>query len=373
MSLPKQKRFLLVSIKPREISEDTLLIQLEELQRLVESYGGIVAGVAVQSREIHDKGRYIGSGKMTEVAGRVKNKAIDVVVLNGIIKPGHLFEIAQELRRHDQDILVWDRVDLILQIFGQHAKTAEARLQIELASMRHMGPRIYGMGTELSRQGGGIGGRGIGETNTELMQRHWQTMMKRAQQKLAKLSQARERQMLRRKRVGLPTISLVGYTNAGKTSLFNALTFKKKLAQDLLFATLDAATAKVYLPQLNQSVLVSDTIGFIDNLPTELIEAFKSTLMEALNADVLIKVVDASDPNLDLHLTVVDKTLADLGLASRPTIIAFNKIDAFPEALVQDLVEKYANLNPCFISSKTGNGIQELKTAIGQSLHPHPI
>lgn len=368
MSQAKPKRFLLVSIKPREISQDDLLVQLEEVQRLVESYGGSVAGLVVQSREVHDKGLYIGSGKIAEVAGKVKSEGIDVVVLNGIIKPGHLFEIAQELRKHDKEVLVWDRVDLILQIFGQHAQTAEARLQIELASMRHMGPRIYGMGSELSRQGGGIGGRGIGETNTELMQRHWQTMMKRAQQKLEKLSNARERQMLRRKRVGLPTVSLVGYTNAGKTSLFNALTSKNKLAQDLLFATLDAATGKVYLPEVQQSILVSDTIGFIDNLPAELIEAFKSTLMEAINADLLIKVVDASDPNLKRHLEVVDKTLADLGLSDRPTLVAFNKIDAFPEALIQDLVEDYANLEPYFVSVKTGDGIAELKQAIGLAL-----
>lgn len=368
MSKSNQKRFLLVSIKPRDVSEDNLLVQLEELQRLVESYGGEVAGVAVQPREIHDKGMYIGSGKIAEVAHRVISENIDVVVLNGIIKPGHLFEIAQKLRKHDKEVVVWDRVDLILQIFGQHAQTAEARLQIELASMRHMGPRIYGMGTELSRQGGGIGGRGVGETNTELMQRHWQTMMKRVQQKLEKLSDARHRQMQRRKRMGLPTVSLVGYTNAGKTSLFNALTTKNKLAQDLLFATLDAATGKMYLPELEKSVLISDTIGFIDNLPAELIEAFRSTLLEAINADLLIKVVDASDPNLELHLDVVDKTLADLGLADRPALVAFNKIDAFPEALIQDLVSEYTTIDPHFISVKTGDGLAELKQAISLTL-----
>jgi GTPase len=363
-----RKRFLLVSIQPRDVSDEQLYTQMEELQRLVESYGSEVAGVTVQPREVHDKGLYIGTGKINEVAEKVKVEHIDVVVLNGIIKPGHLFEISQELRRQAGDVLVWDRVDLILQIFGQHAQTAEARLQIELASMRHMGPRIYGMGTELSRQGGGIGGRGIGETNTELMQRHWQSMMNRVQAKLEKLSNARERQMQRRKRMGLPTVSLVGYTNAGKTSLFNALTNKQKFAHDLLFATLDAATGKIYIPSAEKSVLISDTIGFIDNLPAELIEAFKSTLMEAINADLLVKVVDAADPNLDLHLRVVDKVLEDLGLSDRPMLYVFNKIDAFPEHLIQDLVAKYDHLQPSFISVKNGNGLDELKDAVGKQL-----
>lgn len=368
MSKSHIQQFLLVSIQPKNVSDEQLFTEMEELQHLVQSYGGEVAGVAVQSREVHDKGLYIGSGKITEIGQRLIEEKIDVVVLNGIIKPGHLFEISQSLRKFSDEVKVWDRVDLILQIFGQHAKTAEARLQIELASMRHMGPRIYGMGSELSRQGGGIGGRGIGETNTELMQRHWQTMMKRAQQKLEKLTKARQRQLDRRKRLGLATISLVGYTNAGKTSLFNALTRKNKFAHNLLFATLDAATAKVYLPDIQREVLVSDTIGFIHNLPTELIEAFKSTLMEAINADLLVKVFDITDPNLSLHINVVDAVLKELDLEHRPSLVVFNKIDACPEPLIQELIEQYSHHDPIYISTTTGSGIPELKQEIAHML-----
>lgn len=367
-----KKRFLLASIQPKTLTDDNLYAQLEELQRLVESFGSEVVGVAVQPREIHTKGLYLGSGKVEQIAARVADEHIDVVVLNDIVKPGHLFDILQVLRRHSSEVLLWDRVDLILQIFGRHAKTAEARLQIELASMRHMGPRIYGMGTELSRQGGGIGGRGVGETNTELMHRHWQTMMKRAQQKLDKLTDSRERQMERRKRAGLPTVSLVGYTNAGKTSLFNLLTKKHKYAHDQLFATLDAATGRVFIPGINKEVLASDTIGFINNLPTELIEAFKSTLMEAINADVLVQVIDASDPNHHAQMSVVAKVLADLGLANRPMIYAFNKIDRMSESEVGNLARKYRQLQPHFISVYEQEGLGRLKSSISASVQHMP-
>ena len=158
---------------------------------------------------------------MYEAKELISRERIDIVVLNGLIKPGQLYEMKMFFMKAKRSIEIWDRVDLILQIFSKHADTAESRLQIELAAMRHMGPRIYGMGMELSRQTGGIGARGIGETNTERMKRHWREQMKQTRDKLEKLARDRERQLERRKRVGLSTVSLVGYTNAGKTSLFN--------------------------------------------------------------------------------------------------------------------------------------------------------
>src|SRR4051812_46069207 len=193
-----QQRFLLATIQPRGVSDIQAFGPLRELWSLVESLGGTVVDVEIQKREVHDKGMYLGAGKMSDISQRLEVDEIDVVVLNDIVKPGHLYEMKTAWQKQKPEIDVWDRVDLILQIFSQHAHTAEAKLQIELAQMRHMGPRIYGMGVEMSRQGGGIGGRGIGETNTERMKRHWSAQMKKAEEKLTKMSGDRERQMQRR-------------------------------------------------------------------------------------------------------------------------------------------------------------------------------
>jgi GTP-binding protein HflX len=360
-------RFLLVTIQPRLVSEEDMYQDLLELQQLVTAFGGHVADVVVQRREVHDKGMYLGRGKIDEVAQRLKADRIDVVVLNAIVKPGQLYEMKTRFLQELPEIEVWDRVDLILQIFSQHANTAEARLQIELAAMRHMGPRIYGMGMEMSRQTGGIGGRGIGETNTELMKRHWQRQMKAIETKLEKLASARMQQLDRRRKLGYATVSLIGYTNAGKTSLFNRLVGKKKLTSDALFVTLDSSVGRLFLPQSGREVLLADTIGFIQNLPAELIESFRSTLMEALHADLLIQVVDAADPEMDRKMEAVNQVLQDLNLTDCPRIVALNKLDI--EGVDQQAVlNRYHTWQPLVISAATGEGIPALIDYLDQQL-----
>lgn len=349
------KRFLLISIIPGDLTTSDTLKDLRELKSLIEAYGGIVTELITQRREVHDKGSYIGSGKINEALSVIKLKKIDVVVLNGVIKPGHLYDMKNIFLKSNRNIEVWDRIDLILQIFAKHANTKEAKLQIELAAMRHMGPRIYGMGMELSRQTGGIGTRGIGETNTELMKRHWHTRMKIAQDKLDKLASARIKQQNNRIRKGVITVSLVGYTNAGKTSLFNLLTRKNKRVEDALFVTLDSVTGNVYLPNLKKEILLSDTIGFIKNLPVGLIDAFKSTLIESIYSDLLLHVIDINDEDFPAKIKVVDNLLKDLKIDNKRKIYVFNKIDG-NKNLIRKTRDLMNTVPVCFVSAKTGFG-----------------
>jgi GTPase len=367
----QNKRFLLASIIPHNVSQDDIFQELQELKYLVESYKGVVIDVLIQKREVHDKGQYIGAGKIAEAAKIIKEKQIDVVVLNAVVIPGHIHDIKALLREANPSIEVWDRVDLILEIFSLHAKTAESRLQIELAGMRHMGPRIYGMGMVLSRQAGGIGGRGIGETNTERMKRHWRDQVKITEGKLQKLATEREKQLRRREKNGVMTVSIVGYTNAGKTTLFNLLTGKKKYAKNELFATLDSATGRTYLPGLKQEILISDTIGFIQNLPAHLIDAFKSTLMEAIHSDVLLHVIDSGDPYMQKKIAVVEQILREVGIDKKPIIYVFSKIDTIEKRSIAILREQYAAFTPQFISLKETRGVTELIHEIEYRLHSY--
>ncbi len=364
----KPKNFLLVSIIPRDVSDEETFKDLKELKALVEALGGKVADFVVQRRETHDKGMYIGRGKVREIAQLIKEKNIDVIILNAIVKPTHIFEMTNILSITKPEIMVWDRVDLILEIFSQHAHTAEAKLQIELAAMRHMGPRIFGMGHVLSRQAGGIGTLGIGETNTELMKRHWQTQMKKVQDKLKKLSLDRERQLARRKKVGFQTVSIIGYTNAGKSSLFNLLTGKKNIVENALFVTLDSSVGKVTLPRSKKQILLSDTIGFIKNLPLDLINAFKSTLMESLHADLLVHVIDVSDDDMQRKIESVEVVLSNLDLRNKKRVYIFNKAETIDELDKTFVENQYADFYPQFISVKEKIGTENILEIIENCL-----
>ncbi len=357
-------RFLIASIIPRQLSKQEAFHDIKELRDLVDSYEGKVVDYVIQHREVHDKGLYLGSGKISEIATLVKEKSINVVILNAIVKPGHIFDIKETLKKANPKIEVWDRVDLILHIFSRHANTTESRLQIELAAMRHMGPRIYGLGYVLSRQGGSIGTRGIGETNTELMKRHWRSQMKKIEEKLKKQAHTREHQLERRKRVGIHTISIVGYTNAGKTSLFNLLTNKKHFVKNALFATLDSHVGRLVMSNQAQEVIISDTIGFIHNLPAKLIDAFRSTLMESVYADLLIQVVDATDPDLSRKMLTVSEILKELKLTGKHQLLVFNKTDMLNKNDVQKLKKEFADYHPLFISVKDKKGIEILRHSI---------
>lgn len=353
-------------INPRQDREQSIL-DGEELESLIDTLGAVVVDRIIQKLEKPDLRTYVGRGKVQEIIEKLKEIKVDVVVLNSMAKPGQIHNLKKELQKEFPQIEVWDRVDLILQIFDKHATSSEAKLQIELARMRYMGPRIYGMGMVMSRQGGGIGTVGVGETNTELMKRHWRQEMKNVQEQLEKMTIEREKQIERRKEQGFKTVSIVGYTNAGKTSLFNLLAKKSNLAENALFATLDSAVGKLYLPDAKTEVLITDTIGFIRNLPPRLIDAFKSTLIESIHADVVLHVIDGSDPDMDSKIEVVSKILSELGRDEGQLIYVFNKTDK-EEANIDNIIDKYSFYSPVFISVKKNEGIEELKKEISRLL-----
>lgn len=369
--MQQPQRFVLVHLVPQGVTPEEADKSLEELKSLVSTYGGATIVKILQKRDNPDNDTFIGKGKAAELAEIAKAEKIDTVVLNGMVKQGQIFNLMRLITENREDINVWDRVDLILNIFSKHAHTAEAKLQIELARMHHMGPRMYGLGgNELSRQGGGIGTRGIGETNIELMKRHWRDQIKQTTDKLKKLSLEREKQIAHRRDIGLKTVSIVGYTNAGKTSLFNLLSKKKKLVEDALFATLDSAVGEMYLPSLQSTILISDTIGFIQNLPPKLVDAFKSTLMESIHADILLHVIDVADPERDQKIAAVEQILSDLQVQSKKKVFVFNKLDLVenPDEVMQELSQKYAEHDPVFISVHNKQGIDSIATKVAQSI-----
>ncbi|OGG26860.1 GTPase HflX [Candidatus Gottesmanbacteria bacterium RIFCSPLOWO2_01_FULL_39_12b] len=364
INLSQNNRFMLIGLAPYNQDKEKTLADFEELELLVHTFEGRVYAATVQNASRFDNATFIGKGKAQEVAETILKEKIDIAVINATVKPGQLYTLKKIFERSNPDISVWDRVDLILKIFSKHAQTSEAKLQIRLSHLHHMGPKIYGIGMELSQQGGGIGTRGMGETNTEIMRRHFRDEIRNIHKELKKLSQNRSQQMSQRKRNGLPTISIVGYTNSGKTTLFNTLGKKSNLVKDELFATLDSSVCKFYLPSIGNEVFLSDTIGFIKNLPTELIDSFKSTLMETVNADLLLHVIDVSDPWVNDKIIAVEKILRDLKIETKTRIYVFNKIDAVKDLNKEELVAQYASFHPQFISAKFQQGLNELKVEI---------
>ncbi len=339
----KLKAILIDVITP-EISKEEAMKRLTELENLVNTYGGIVVVKAIQKRGIPDYETYIGKGKVQEIFQLAQEKEAQILVINNILKPKQIFNLDEELRK--ANMKTWDRIDLILKIFDKHAKTTEAKLQIELASIRHMGPRIYGMGIELSQQTGAVGLRsGQGETNIELMKRHLKKQELNIIEKLKHYELISQGHRERRKRQNFKTVAIVGYTNAGKSSLLNALTGKDVYIADELFATLDTRVGKLYIqPEQKpaeqykyvpgKEVMISDTIGFIQNLPPELIQAFKSTLAETIESDLILHIIDINDPDLHQKTEVVEEILDQLGLHDKPKLYVFNKVDLLAHRIV---------------------------------------
>ena len=360
-------RVMLIGLSDPLRPKEEMISDFEEVESLVSTYGGKVYAALVQNKTRGNLSTFIGEGKVAEATAEIKEKDIDIVVINSAIKPGQLNTLTLAFQNANEKILVWDRVSLILEIFSKHARTSEAKLQIRFAQMNQMGPRIYGMGMELSDQGGGIGTRGIGETNTELMLRHWKTEKAKIQKELSALTERRKDQIHHRKRNGMPTISLVGYTNAGKTSLFNRLTGLDDLVQNALFATLDSTVNKFWIKELSDEVYISDTIGFIKNLPPSLIDAFRSTLMEAIYADLIVHVIDASDPRMEDKIKTVEEILTELKIEKGNVMYVFNKSDV-AQVDREKIKEEYKDNYPQFISAKEGLGIRELVAAFAAKL-----
>jgi GTPase len=345
--------------------------RMKELESLVQTYGWVVILKKYQKKDQPDYDTYIGKGKFEEIVEDMKASGANLLIIGNILKPSQIYRINEYLRpikAHARD-----RVDLILKIFDKHAEGTEARMQIELASIKHMGPRIYGMGMELSRQWGGSKlARGIGETNTERMKRHLKEKVLKIEKNLKEYERMRMLHRESRKRKALPTVGLVGYTNVGKTSLLNLLTNKQAHAEDKLFATLGTHVGKLYMMTdsvmgIGKEVLFNDTIWFIRDLPPKLIKAFSSTLEDSIESDILLHVIDASDSFMEEKIQVVNKILHSIG-ANQKQIMVFNKIDKIPTDQVSKLQEQYKNESTARISVHEQLGIEALKDIIIQQL-----
>ena len=346
-------------------TDDRYALQIEkslcELERLLETAGGVCLARMIQNKDKPDPRTLIGSGKVLELKELCENNGIELVVFDEELSPSQIRNLEDDLGK---DIRVLDRSMLILDIFALHAATKEGKLQVELAQLKYTAPRLTGHGTELSRLGGGIGTRGPGESKLETDRRHMRRRITALEAELEELESNRRTMRAARDRSGLSKIAIVGYTNAGKSTLLNALTNAGILAEDKLFATLDPTTRKYELPN-GESILLTDTVGFIRKLPHHLIHAFKSTLDEAVYADALIIVIDASDPEHPEQVKVTEELLEELGAAGKPTLYVFNKCDlgveAFSMATVGSLSE---NTQTVAVSAKTGEGLDDLLNAL---------
>lgn len=334
---------------------------LDELAELVHSAGGIVVGLLVQPLERPRAAYYIGKGKAEEVKELVWELSADIVVFDDELTPAQ----ARNLEKLT-GVRVIDRTQLILDIFAQRARTKEGKLQVELAQLTYLLPRLVGAGAELSRLGGGIGTRGPGETQLEVDRRRIRRRIADIRRELAEVRRTRAVQRQGRRRAGLPLIALVGYTNAGKSTLMNALTDADVHAQDLLFATLDPTIRKVELAG-GREALLADTVGFIRKLPHQLVAAFRATLEEVEDADVLLHVVDASRPDVDQQIAAVEAVLDELDVLDKPMVTAFNKLDsaARPRAVLE---RAQSTPRGVAVSALTGDGLDELRSMLAEAL-----
>ena len=359
-------RAILVDIIPPDMTSEDSLARLNELENLLVTYGGFVIVRKIQKKQVPDYNTYIGKGKVDELLEDSKNLQAEFLIINNLLKPQQLYNLEALFRKHD--VQVWDKIDLILKIFAKHATTKEAKLQIELASLKHLGPRIFKMGQDLMRQGGGIGTRGQGETNIEVMKRHIASREKKIKEDLKKIAKNQEGQRNKRQSQGFKTVAIVGYTNAGKSKLLQSLTGKNVKVKDELFATLDSRIGKAFLPDVSQSVLVTDTIGFIRDLPPELIEAFDSTLAETVHSDLLLHVIDCSDFETEWKIRVVDEVLQKLGCSEKQIIHVFNKADLLSGKGREEVFLKFSHLHPVLISAEHKTNLEAVKKKIGEKI-----
>ncbi|MBU0727838.1 GTPase HflX [Patescibacteria group bacterium] len=364
-------KVILVDIIPPETTPEESLARLNELESLLVTYGGFVIIRKIQKRQLPDYQTYIGKGKVQEILDEAIEEKANFVIINNILKPQQLYNLERVFEKNE--IQVWDRIDLILKIFAKHATTKEAKLQIELASLRHLGPRIFKMGMELTRQGGGGSGgsgarRGQGETNIEIMKRHIAKREQKICSDLKKIEKNHESQRNNRSNKGFKTAAIVGYTNAGKSSLLRTLTKKQVRVKDELFATLDSRIGKLYLPDIQSNCLVSDTIGFIRDLPPELIHAFHSTLAETISADLLLHVIDINDFEIYVKIETVNEVLKEIRCNNKKIIYVFNKIDLLDQEKIEEAKVAFKKLDPVFVSAEEKINLDELKSKIAQSL-----
>ena len=353
-----QERAVLVGLnadcftKEQTATEETL----EELEALLETAGGFCTGKVLQNRHTPDSHSFIGEGKALEVKMLVEATASTMVIFDNELSPGNIRALEEII-----GVTVLDRSALILEIFAQRAKTKEGRLQVELAQYKYLLPRLSGMGASLSRQGGGIGTRGPGETKLESDRRHIRERINRLEQELEQVRKVRGVQRERRMKNSVPVVAIVGYTNAGKSTLLNQLTGAGIPANNRLFDTLDT-TSRLLSVSDNLDVILSDTVGFIAKLPHHLVNAFRATLEELEYADLLLHVIDASDPHREEHIQVVERLIAKLAKPETPVLRCYNKADlVYPEDIP-------FGENTVAISAKQGKNMDGLLHAMEKAL-----
>lgn len=351
------ERVILVGVSQQD--GDDAEDSVAELAELVETAGAVVVGTLIQKRENIHPGTYVGTGKVFELEELIEETGATGIVCDDELSPAQLKNLEEALKTK-----VMDRTLIILDIFATRASTSEGKIQVELAQLKYRLSRLSGLGRSLSRLGGGIGTRGPGEKKLEMDRRLINSRVAQLNRELKEVQRHREVNRQQRKRSGIPVVAVVGYTNAGKSTLLNHLTNAEVLEEDKLFATLDPTTRILELTN-NQKVLMTDTVGFIRKLPHHLIDAFRSTLEEAKYADIILHVVDASNPQMDKQMYIVYDTLRNLEVEGKKIITAFNKTDRIgqPEPLHDFCAERTVH-----ISAKYGDGLEDLKNILEEIL-----
>jgi GTPase len=357
---PSAERAALVGVVTGGNGRDHSEASLRELAGLVDAAGATVVFSTLQERRAPDPATFIGKGKVQSLAVACDEGDVDVVVVDNELTPSQLRHLGDGLDRK-----VIDRTQLILDIFARRARTREGKRQVELAQLKYLLPRLAGSGTALSRLGGGIGTRGPGETKLETDRRRIRTRIESLQKEIDHVRQRRSQTRDRRQKESMPTVALVGYTNAGKTTLFNRLARERAVASNALFVTLDPLTRQVRLPGGGE-LLLSDTVGFIDRLPHALVAAFRATLEEVAEADLLLHVIDATSPERERHVAAVRRVLTEVGADDLETIDVYNKADAVEAGLAVRMTEKFDQA--VLVSARTGAGIDALLERVAVAL-----
>ena len=354
----EKNRAILVSVITQNDDPHEKAVSLDELERLLDTAGGELFACVTQQRQTPDTKTFVGSGKIEEIKELCHNNGVDLVICDTELSPSQIRNLEDALSDDDMDVRVIDRSMLILDIFALHAVSGEGKLQVELAQLQYTIPRLTGHGSEMSRLGGGIGTRGPGESKLETDRRHLHRRIQALREQIAELEKNRMMQRSKRDKSGIPKIAIVGYTNAGKSTLLNRLTNAGILAEDKLFATLDPTTRKFVLPSTRE-ILLTDTVGFIRNLPHHLVSAFRSTLDEICYADAIMIIIDASDPEAEAQLEVTEKLVFDLGASGKPTLFVLNKCDKCTE-LSSKLMFRAKFGGTVAISALDGRGVENL-------------